>query len=402
MKKFNTTLFGILTCISTSTEASDWPMFRGPEHNGISKETSWRKTWPKTGPPKLWEASVGTGFSSMSVADGKLFTLGNQDKKDTVYALDAVSGKTLWTHVYESKIGAKFYEGGPGSTPTVDLGKVYVLSKWGDLFCLDGKQGHTVWQRQLEQEEGLRLPDWGFNGSPLVHGDHLILNVGGGGMAVDKKTGKTIWLSNDEESGYSTPLPFEIADKTYVALSSGNSFLAADPTTGSKIWEIKWPTRYGVNAADPIIVQNEVWVGSGYGKGHGLFKLNGAVAEVAWTNRELRTQQNAPVLLGGHLFGFDGNGGSRAPLKCIERKTGKVVWEESTFKYGSVAAADEQLIILSAQGELLIAPASPEGFLPTARAKVLNGKCWTVPVLSNGLIYVRNSKGRTICLDVRL
>jgi outer membrane protein assembly factor BamB len=254
-------------------------MFRGPHHDGISTETAWKKTWPESGPKKLWEAEVGIGFSSVSTSNGRVFTLGNQDNKDTIFAFDAITGKTIWNFSYDSKIGAKFYEGGPGSTPTIDGEKVYVLSRWGDLFCLNAKDGSIHWQRQLEKEEGLSLPDWGFNGSPLVAGNMLILNAGGAGMAIDKSTGKTIWLSNDEEAGYSTPLPFKHDGNQYVALTSGKSFLAADLKTGKKTWEIQWPTRYGVNAADPIIVGNEVWIGSGYGKGQGLYTFEGDTTE---------------------------------------------------------------------------------------------------------------------------
>jgi len=385
-----------------AAKGEDWPMFRGPHHDGISTETEWRIQFPDSGPPKLWEASVGKGFSSVSVAKGRVFTLGNADRMDTLYAFDALSGKVIWKHSYKSALGAKFYEGGPGSTPTVDGDVVYSISKWGDLFCLNASNGQVVWQRQLEKEEELRLPDWGFNGSPLVYGNLLILNVGGAGMALNMSNGKTVWRSDDAEAGYSTPLPFRMGDRDFVALTSGSSFLAADAKTGKKAWEILWPTRYGVNAADPIVVEDEIWIGSGYGKGQGVYRFNDHEATVKWTNRELRSQQNAPVLLGGHLFGFDGDGGSRAALKCIERKTGEVAWEADEFKYGSVAAAGKQLIILTAQGELIIAPASAEGFKPSARAEVLDGKCWTVPVLANGLVYLRNSKGRLVCLDLRL
>lgn len=384
-----------------TAKASDWPMFRGPNHDGISNETDWKISWPESGPAKLWEAAVGTGFSTVSVADGRVFTLGNEDKQDTVYAFDAKTGKTIWTHVYKSDIGSKFYEGGPGSTPTVDGDHVFTISKWGDLFCLNAANGNVVWKRQLEKEEGLRLPDWGFNGSPLVHGDMLILNVGGGGMAVDKTSGKTIWRSNDEEAGYSTPLPFSLDGKQYVALSSGKSFLAAEASTGKKTWEISWPTRYGVNAADPIVEGEQVWIGSGYGKGNGLFNMDGSQAKEVWTNTDLRAQQNPPILIDGHLYGFDGDAGKKSPLKCVEFKTGKVVWEAEDIRYGAVAAAGNQLIVISDKGELMVAPATSKGFTPSARANVLDGKCWTVPVISDGLIYLRNSRGRLICVDVR-
>ncbi len=392
----------ILTLFSDSTTlALDWPMFRGPDHDGISRETEWKKQWPESGPITLWEAQVGIGFSSVSVADGCALTLGHQDDQDTLYALDSLTGAVKWQHSYPSKLGDKFYEGGPGSTPTIDGGRVYSISKWGDLFCLEASTGKVIWQRQLEKEEGLTLPDWGFNGSPLILGDKLILNIGGAGMTLDKSSGKTLWLSNQEAGGYSTPLPFVMGNTQLIALSNETHFTGVEVETGTQRWEIKWPTRYGVNAADPIILGDEIWIGSGYGKGHGLFRIQGGEVSEIWTNRELRAQQNAPVLIKDHLYGFDGDGGSRAALKCIERSTGKVAWEADSFKYGALSAAGDHLIILSAQGELITAPASPSSFEPLSRAQILDGKCWIVPVLANGLLYARNSQGHLVCVDLR-
>ena len=398
---FMIVVLALVTQYAHHTHALDWPMFRGPDHNGISKETQWVKQWPKEGPKKLWEVQVGIGFSSISTAHGLAYTLGHADDQDTLVALDSATGAVQWKHSYASKLGAKFYQGGPGSTPTIDGDRLYTISKWGDLFCLNAKSGDILWQRQIEKEEGLTLPDWGFNGSPLILGERLLLNAGGAGMALDKTTGKTLWLSNKEASGYSTPLPFTWEGTTYVALSNEDCFLAADVMSGKKTWEIRWPTRYGVNAADPIIVGNEIWIGSGYGKGHGVYEVKGEETTVRWTNRELRTQQNAPILIDDYLFGFDGDGGSRAALKCVHRETGEVAWEEDTFKYGALSAAGDHLIVLSAQGELIIAPASITAFEPSARAQILDGKCWIVPVLSGGLLYARNSDGRLVCLDLR-
>ncbi len=166
---------------------------------------------------------------------------------------------------------------------------------------------------------------------------------------------------------------------------------------------MRWLTQYGVNAADPIIAADRVFISTGYGKGGAFLKPSaGAEPTVLWKTRALRTQRNAAVLLGGNLFGVDGDADEKAALKCVDISTGEVKWSEPAVGSGSLMAADGKLIVLSDRGELMVVPATPEGFKPTARAQVLGGKCWTVPVLANGLIWCRNSRGDVVCVDVRV
>jgi outer membrane protein assembly factor BamB len=391
---------GFLLCVAIAS-ADDWPCYRGPNHNGISAEKGWRDTWPESGPPVLWKANVGTGFSSLAVSKGRVLTVGNKDDRDTVYCFDAEKGTKLWTHSYEADLGAKFFDGGPGATPTVDGDAVYTLSRWGDLFCLDLATGKVRWKKNLEKDEGMPLPSWGFAGSPVVHGKLLLLNVGQGGMALDKATGKVRWKSEAREPGYSTPVPFRRDGKWYAAFSSGRSYLAAGLDTGKVLWEHTWITRFGVNAADPLLRGEEVLISSGYGKGAALLNTADGKAKEVWRNKDLRNQFNSSVRIEGHVYGIDGDTTARASLVCLEWKTGKVLWRRKNVGSGGLMAADGKLIVLSDRGELMVGPASPKGFTPTARAQVLEGTCWITPVLANGRIYCRNSDGDVVCLDVR-
>ena len=190
-----------------SARGADWFRWRGPNLDGISNETGWAANWPKDGPPVVWKASVGTGFSSMTVAGGRLYTMGNEDSVETVYCLDAATGAEIWTHSYECPLDDRFFEGGPTATPTADSGAVYTISRQGDLFCFDAQNGKVRWSKNIQRETGVRIPGWGFSASPLVHGDLLLLNAGDAGTALNKTTGKVVWTSGDGEAGYTTPLP---------------------------------------------------------------------------------------------------------------------------------------------------------------------------------------------------
>ena len=395
-------VLGFLLSFSVlSTSALDWPIYRGPDHNGVSRETGWLSSWPAGGPKILWQGFVGVGFSSFAVADGRGFTMGNEDEADTVYCFDVHTGKKLWSHSYDAELGPRFYDGGPGATPTVDGDRVYTISKWGDVFCFAAASGEILWNRQLEAEEGAVVTDWGFSGAPFPDGKLLLLNVGKSGMALDKINGKTVWKSAAGEAGYSTAYPHKFNGRDLFVFSSVNSYAGVNPQDGKVIWKAPWLTRHGVNAADPIVVGNRLFVSSGYSKGSGMFKLQPDEPEEIWRQRKYRNQFNSSVLIDGHLYGFDGDNNSRAKLKCIKWESGEEVWSVDGVGFGSLMAADGKLIVLGPKGDLMVAPVSTKGFEPVAKAKVIGGKCWTVPVLANGLIYCRNAEGDLVCVDVR-
>ena len=393
-----------LAVLHPTAWADDWPQWRGPNHNGISSEKQWRDHWLAGGPPILWKANVGTGFSSFAVARGRVYTMGNSDNRDTVFCFDAATGKEIWTHNYSSDLGDKYFDGGTTGTPTVDGDQVFTFSRWGDLFCLDAATGKVIWTRSVQKETRVRVPTWGFAGSPMVFENLLLLTAGEAGMALDKGTGKTAWQSANKEAGYSTPLPWQHGGKWFAVVSSSQAYLAVEPQTGQEQWRIRWLTQYGVNAADPIIDSDRIFISSGYGKGGALLKPDadaGPEPTVLWKNKTLRSQRNAAVLVGGSLFGVDGDTTEKATLKCVAIATGQVKWSEPAVGSGALMVADGKLIVLGERGELMVAPATPDGFKPTARAQVLGGTCWTVPVLANGLIWCRNSRGEVVCVDAR-
>jgi len=211
----------LLPCSQLLLQAADWPHWRGSARTGISTETV-PESFAGNGPKELWKAQVGLGFSSFAVAGGKVYTLGHADDQDTVFCLDAKTGKEVWKHTYDAELGDKYYEGGPSSTPTVDGAQVLALSKWGDVFCFDAATGKIAWQKNIAEEISAGIPDWGFAGSPAgALATRPILSVGAAGVALNKADGKIVWKSEgDAPAGYSTPLPIKASGQDLVILAT--------------------------------------------------------------------------------------------------------------------------------------------------------------------------------------
>ncbi len=373
----------------------DWYRWRGPDLNGISKETGWQAQWPAGGPKQLWRASVGTGFASFSVSQGRVYTMGNTKDTDTTFCLDARTGKEIWHHSYPCLLDPNNCEGGPCATPTVADGRSYTFSRKGDLFCLDAADGTVIWSKNLNKELGLEVPRWGCASSVLVEGDLALENMGSAGVALDRKSGKVVWVSGKSAGAYATPVPLTIGGDQCLAILARQTLVAVKTATGQEAWSYPWQTSYDVNAADPIVAGDKIFICSGYNHGGALLKLGGATPEKVWENKNMRNHFDSCVLWQGHLYGPDDSG-----LRCLAFETGDLKWTYGEFRKGSLMVADGKLVGLSERGELIIAEPSPAAFKPISRVQILTGKCWTMPVLSNGHIYCRNAVGDVVCVDV--
>lgn len=278
-------------------------------------------------------------------------------------------------------------------------------SRWasgGDAFCFDAATGKVVWEKNIAKELKVDAPTWGFSGSPVVSGHQLFLNVGTRGCALDKATGKVLWSSDGKtETGYMTPLQVKLGSQEILFSANTKAYLALDPATGKQLWDIPWETRYGINAADPIVHGSNLFISTGYGKGCAMYELKPGESKVLWQHRDLRTQMNAALLIDGHLYGIDGDESQKTMLKCLDAATGSTKWAEPIAKMGSVVAAKNALIVLSGKGELSLAKISSSGYEPITTAQILSGKCWSVPVLANGILYCRNAAGDVVALDVK-
>ena len=395
-----TLVFVFVVCVigmafQGTARAADWPNWRGPNYDGISSETGWSTTWPKDGPKVPWKASLGRGFCSIAVSNGRAYTMGNISDKDILYCFDARTGREIWKQSYACPLFAKQHEGGPAATPTVDGDAVYTFSKNGDALRFEAATGNVIWHKNVNKELGAKHPTWYFAGSPFVTDNMVILNAGSFGIALNKADGSVIWKNGTGAPGYSTAVPFTQGSQKCVVLFASKEIVGLVAATGKQIWQYGWKTSYDANIANPIVSGNTIFVSSGYNTGCALLKIDGSNVSEVWRNKNMRNHFNSSVLWKGHIYGFD-----EKELKCLDFKTGQVKWAQQGLGKGSLMIADGKLVILSERGELVIADAAPAGFKELAAAQVLSGKCWTVPVLANGRIYARNANGDMVCVDV--
>jgi len=393
----------VFLVIIFTVKGADWPNWRGPDHDGISKEQPPRPNFSKI----LWRKDIGVGFSSLAVSGGRVFALGcsgnKNGNKETFYCLSVGTGKTFWQDTYPAALVDYLHEGGPCASPTVDGKRVYGLSKSGRLVSYDIDSGKKHWVVDLmEKAEMPRPPEWGFAASPLILGDILIVEATFT-CALDKNTGKEIWRSQVYKPAYGSPVAFEFEKQMYLATLKTDGLVILDAKTGKTVTFQDWRTSFRTNSTTPIVVGNKIFISTGYRRGCALYEFDGKNLRQIYTNKNMSNHMNNSVLLGEYLYGFDGNTHQAGPkqLVCMKLADGNVQWRQEGYRCGSLMAVQDKLLVLGETGNLALGTASPKGFKPTTEAQILRGRCWTVPVYSGGRIYARNAAGNLVCVDAR-
>ncbi len=380
-----------------------WPQFRGPNQDGISSATGFRKEWPAAGPPVQWRTEVGAGYSGISVAGGLVYTMFNRGGSEWLSAFDSTDGSVRWKLKMDSEYKDPFGDG-PRSTPVVDGSVIFALGARGKLVAVNAQTGGPVlWSKNLVGDLGGRIPQWGISTAPLVEGDLLLVDVGGPAgrsiVAFDKATGDVVWTAGDDAPGYSTPIPFTAEGVRQVAFLTSTKISGISPKDGKLLWSRPWKTSYDVNAAAPIFIPpNRLFVSSGYDTGSALLEIRrvdeGFQVSEVWRARNLKNKFSSSIRVGDTIYGFDNE-----TFKAIDLATGKDRWRKRGLGHGSLTYADGHLIVLGEKGTLVLVEASPEAYQEKASVDFFDGKCWTVPTLVGDRLYLRDEK-QLVSLDL--
>jgi outer membrane protein assembly factor BamB len=364
----------------------DWPQYRGPERDGVSRASGILESWPEGGPKEVWRRPLGSGFSGLTVSGGGLYTMMAEGDKEYAVAFDAASGQERWRVAVGDRFVSDFGDG-PRSTPAVAGGLAFFLSSNGRLAALATADGSERWALDLKKDFGSILPQHGFSTAPMIEGDLLVIEVGGGRgkayAALDPEDGSTRWTTLDGSPTYTSPIAVTFAGERQLISLSDREIVSFTPA-GKLAWSHPWQ---GGIAMPIFVAPDQLFVSTG--RGSMLARLakgaDGIHVSQVWQSNEMKNHFNSSVVHDGTVYGFD-----NAILKAVSLATGQRAWAKRGFEKGSLIVADGKLIVLGERGLLVQAPASPKGFEETGRVQALNDKCWTSPTLAGGRLYLRS------------
>jgi len=388
--------------VALSAFGADWPQWRGDSRRDHSPDKGLLAQWPQEGPKQVWSFNnAGSGYAGFAIAKDSLFTMGLRDGQEFLIAVNASTGKELWS----SSAGQKYPNGwgdGPRMTPTVDGDRVFAIGGQGLLICVEAKNGKLIWSKNLVTDLGGQLQDWGYTESPLVVGDIVICTPGGpqGTLAgLDKSSGAVRWRTSDltDKAQYSSPILIQHDGQPQVVQLVMNRFFGVSPKDGSVLWKKDFPGRVAV-IPTPIYEDGIVYVTAGYGVGCEAVRLgtNNSIAPL-YSNKVMKNHHGGVVCVDGYLYGHSDGGG----WVCQELKTGKEIWSHKGFGKGSVTYADGKLICLDERnGDVALVEASTQGWKELSRFKLAplsskrspQGGIWPHPVVVNGRLYLRDQE----------
>ncbi|WP_417390091.1 PQQ-binding-like beta-propeller repeat protein [Gimesia sp.] len=387
----------------------DWPGYRGSSRDGIAVTQSIRTDW-KTQPPKLlWKHPVGAGWGSFCIVGDRVFTQEQRGDVEVVVCYDGQTGDQLWVYEDEVRFEETLGGVGPRATPTFDQGFLYTVGGTGVLHCFEAATGIEVWTHDLLEEQDFKNLQWGMSGSPLIWEDLVIVNQGlvmdtselnhRSIIAFDKRTGKQAWTSGSRKPSYSSPQLAELQGVPQVLVFHAKGLESFAPADGQSLWFFPWTNQAGVNAAQPIVIDDSsIFIGSGYGVGSARLSIKKSgddwqVTEV-WTSNSPKLKFNSAVKRDGFVYGLD-----EGILTCLNLENGNRIWKKGRYGYGQMLLVGSILLILAEDGRVELVKADPEAYSQVAEFQAISGQTWNHPALAHGKLFVRNSE-MAACYDI--
>jgi outer membrane protein assembly factor BamB len=398
----------VVFLLANGLHAGGWPQILGPNRNGVAMDERIVDSLPAKGPPVLWEVKVGEGYAGVAVADGHAVVFHRLGNAEVVEGLEPTTGHRILKKEFPATYsGGINSDHGPRCVPLIHQGSVYLFGAAGDLHAVELKSGNVRWSRALNRDYQPPESFFGVGSTPIVEGDKLLANVGGkkhsGIVAVALADGKTVWQATDEHASYSSPTAVTIDGIRHVIFVTRLSALSIDPDTG----KVRWQFRFGspgptVNAATPQVVSGNLFLSASYGIGAVCRKIGKTSADTVWENNSTMSSQfSTSVPHEGYLYGVDGRQDmGPGKFRCFDPQTGQVQWTKDGFPIANLIVADGKLVIVTDDGQLILASASSKEYRELGRARLSRSITRALPALSNGLLYVRDAAS-VKCIDLR-
>ena len=396
--------------LSPAPPDASWTQWGGPRRNFTVETSGLASSWPASGPKKIWERALGEGHSSIVAEGGRLYTMYRplgllsmvrRSQEETVAAIDAANGKTVWEHTFASPTSGLDFEfgAGPHSTPLIAGGRVYAVGTLKQLVALDQQTGKVAWSHDLMKEYGAPQPGRGYAPSPIQYRDNLLVPAGGPGqslMAFNLQTGALAWKNGDYTIAPASPLLITVDGEEQLVMFGGDEVLGINPASGATLWRHPHKTDYGLNISTPVWLSgNRLLISSAYNSGTRLLKLSRAAGKTTaaeqWFQNRMRVHIGSVIALGNIAVGSSGDFGP-CPTVGIDLASGKILWQDRSFARSTFLHADGKLIVLDEDGALGLATASAAGFKVLTKTPLLSDKAWTPPILVGTRLYVRDRK----------
>ena len=423
--------------LRTRKSGSDWSRFLGPTGDGKSPETSLLTSWSPMGPPVVWDKEIGASYGAPTVSQGRLFMFDRHDELARLTCMKSETGDELWRFEYPTDYEDLYgYNNGPRTCPVVDGNRVYVLGPEGVLHCVAVADGKLLWRVDTTTRFHVIQNFFGVGSAPVVEGELLIVQIGGsppgrvrtllgtrdpvqgngnGIVAFNKWTGEVAYQITDELASYTTPTLATINGRRWCFTFARGGLIGFEPLTGTVDFHYPWRSKKfeSVNASNPVVVGDLVFISETYGLGSSLLKVHPGGYTVLWKDSERRRNKamqlhwNTAIHHEGYLYGYSGRHSRGCELRCVELRTGKVIWSHRVHERGSLLYADGHFISLGEFGTLTLIRLTPEKLKVVSKVLLVDDRgeerirypAWAAPVLSNGFLYLRG-KDRLVCLDL--
>ena len=382
----------VATAAAVTKTGAEWPGFRGAERDGIVHGVKIETDWSKSPPVEMWRRPIGPGWSSFAVSGNALFTQEQRGNNEEVTCYDLTTGKPIWRHrdaarFWESNAGA-----GPRGTPTFNNGRLYTLGATGIVNALDASTGTVVWTRNAASDTKTKTPGWGFSASPLVVDDLVVIAAAGNLIAYSIANGEPRWSVLDGGGGYSSPHLVKINGVPQILLLNAKGTISVSPADGKRLWDFALSESAKITqpamTADGDVLVNE-------GEGSAMRRISvtqgsgGWTVQERWSSYDLNPYYNDFAVHDGHAYGFAGSG-----LSCIDLKDGTLKWKGGNYGHGQLVLLRDQglLLVLTENGDIALAKATPDQFTELARIPAIKGKTWNHPAVAGDVILVRNGE----------